>query len=83
MIKPHGSDTLNPLYVMDAAKRSELLEQAKHLPSVVICSAAAANAVMLGAGSSRTCCATRHSGSVRTSDFTAKSSASSRAPSRC
>ena len=26
MIKPHGSDTLNPLYVADEAKRAELLE---------------------------------------------------------
>jgi sulfate adenylyltransferase len=50
MIKPHGSDKLNPLFVMDAARRNELAEQAKHLPSVVVCSAAAANAVMLGSG---------------------------------
>ena len=50
MIKPHGSDTLNPLYVMDDAKRAALAKEAESLPSLVVCSAAAANAVMLGAG---------------------------------
>jgi sulfate adenylyltransferase len=50
MIKPHGSDTLNPLYVRDDAKRAKLQEEAAKLPSVVVCSAAAANAVMLGSG---------------------------------
>jgi sulfate adenylyltransferase len=50
LIKPHGSDTLNPLYVMDDAERAALLKEAEELPSVVICSAAAANAVMLGGG---------------------------------
>jgi sulfate adenylyltransferase len=46
MIKPHGSDTLNPLYVDDAALRAE----AETLPSITVSSAAAANAVMLGSG---------------------------------
>jgi len=50
MIKPHGSDSLNPLYVRDDAKRAKLVKEAEGLPSIVICSAAAANAVMLGAG---------------------------------
>jgi len=50
MIKPHGSDTLNPLYVADDTKRAALEEEAKSLPSVVVCSQAAANAVMLGSG---------------------------------
>jgi len=50
MIKPHGSDTLNPLYVADDAKRAALSAEAENLPSIVICSAAAANAVMLGSG---------------------------------
>ena len=50
MIKPHGSDTLNPLYVQDEAKRQELLKEAEGLPSIVVCSAAAANAVMMGSG---------------------------------
>jgi sulfate adenylyltransferase len=50
MIKPHGSDTLNPLYVADDAKRAELIKEAEGLPSIVICSAAAGNAVMMGSG---------------------------------
>ncbi len=50
MIKPHGSDTLNPLYVADDAKRAALLKEAEGLPSVVISSAAAGNAVMMGSG---------------------------------
>ncbi len=50
MLKPHGSDTLNPLYVADDAKRAALLEEAKGLKSIVVSSAAAANAVMMGSG---------------------------------
>jgi len=50
MIKPHGSDRLKPLYVMDENQRKELLKEAESLPSVVVTSAAAANAVMLGSG---------------------------------
>ncbi|MGD8395073.1 MAG: sulfate adenylyltransferase [Candidatus Eiseniibacteriota bacterium] len=50
MIKPHGSDTLNPLYVKDDARRAELAKEAESLPSAVVCSAAAANAVMMGSG---------------------------------
>jgi sulfate adenylyltransferase len=50
MIKPHGSDSLMPLYVMDDNERQALLKEAESLPSVVISSAAAANAVMLGSG---------------------------------
>lgn len=50
MIKPHGSDTLNPLYVQDDNKRAELLKEAEGLPSIVVSSAAAANAVMMGGG---------------------------------
>ena len=50
MIKPHGSDTLNPLYVADAARRATLLEEAQRLPGLPVCSQAAANAVMLGSG---------------------------------
>jgi sulfate adenylyltransferase len=50
LIKPHGSDTLNPLYVADDAKREELIKEAETLPSIVISSAAAANAVMLASG---------------------------------
>jgi sulfate adenylyltransferase len=50
MIKPHGSDTLKPLYVLDENERQALIKEAESLPSVVISSAAAANAVMLGSG---------------------------------
>ena len=50
MLKPHGSDTLNPLYVADDAKRAALQEEAKGLKSIVVSSAAAANAVMMGSG---------------------------------
>ena len=41
MIKPHGSESLNPLYVEDDAKRAELMKEAGSLPSITICSAAA------------------------------------------
>ena len=50
MIKPHGSAQLTPLYVDDAKRRSELAEEAKSLPKLLVNSAAASNAVMLGAG---------------------------------
>lgn len=50
MIKPHGSATLNPLYVKDAKERAALAQEAEKLPSLVVSSAAAANAVMLGGG---------------------------------
>ena len=50
MIKPHGSDTLNPLFVYDTEKHHQLMHEAESLPSLMLNSAAAANAVMLGAG---------------------------------
>ncbi len=50
MIKPHGSDKLNPLYVLDDKKRADLIKEAEGLPSIIVSSAAAANAVMLGGG---------------------------------
>jgi sulfate adenylyltransferase len=50
MIKPHGSDELNPLFVYDPEKRHALVEEAESLPSMLLNSAAAANAVMLGGG---------------------------------
>ena len=50
MIKPHASDELKPLFVYDDAKRNALVAEAESLPSIVVSSAAAANAVMLGAG---------------------------------
>ena len=50
MIKPYGSEILNPLFVKDEAYRKMQLEEAEKIPSVVVSSAAAANAVMLGGG---------------------------------
>lgn len=50
MIKPHGSNELNPLYVDDAAARDALAAEAENLPSLLLNSAAAANAVMLAGG---------------------------------
>ncbi len=50
MIKPHGADALTPSYVENTAQRRDLTEQAQALPSVLLSSAGAANAVMLGAG---------------------------------
>lgn len=50
MVNPHGSDKLNPLFVYDNERRDALEEEAKSLPSMLLTSAAAANAVMLGAG---------------------------------
>jgi len=50
MIKPHGSEQLDARYVADQAQREALLEEAQSLPTLLLNSAAAANAVMLGAG---------------------------------
>ena len=50
MIKPHGADVLKPLFVEDMAQRQALAAEAESLPSLLISSAAAANAVMLGGG---------------------------------
>ena len=50
MIQPHSSSTLRGLYVDDADARAALQEEAKKLPTLLLNSAAAANAVMLGGG---------------------------------
>lgn len=50
MIKPVGSDELQPLFVYDPEKHHELLREAQELPSVTISSQAAGNAVMMGGG---------------------------------
>ncbi|MGB2254117.1 MAG: sulfate adenylyltransferase [Spongiibacter marinus] len=50
MIKPHGADELKPLFVYDTEKHHALNAEAETLPSIIVSSAAAANAVMLGAG---------------------------------
>jgi len=50
MIKPHGADELLPLFIEDDEERQKIIKEAEGLPSVIITSAAAANAVMLGSG---------------------------------
>ncbi len=50
MIKPIGSDELQPRFVYDVAEHEKLTKEAETLPSVVVSSQAAANAVMLGGG---------------------------------
>lgn len=50
MIKPVGADELKPLFVYDSEKHHALTKEAEGLPSVVISSQAAGNAVMMGGG---------------------------------
>ncbi len=50
MIKPVGSDELQPRFVYDTEKHHKLMKEAETLPSVTISSQAAGNAVMMGAG---------------------------------
>jgi len=50
LIKPHGSDELNPLFVYDTAENDALQKEAEGLAHIVVSSATAANAVMMGAG---------------------------------
>jgi sulfate adenylyltransferase len=50
VIKPHGAEVLIPLLVTDADQHAKLLAEAATLPSMLLSSAAAANAVMLGGG---------------------------------
>lgn len=50
MIKPIGTDELQPLFVYDSEEHAKLLHEANGLPSLVISSQAAGNAVMMGAG---------------------------------
>ena len=50
LIEPHGSSTLNPLFIEDIQKRERILQDADNMKKVLINSAAAANVVMLGAG---------------------------------
>ncbi|MBN7795425.1 sulfate adenylyltransferase [Parahaliea mediterranea] len=50
MIKPHGADQLNPRFVYDTEQHHALIREGEELPSLLLNSAAAANAVMLGAG---------------------------------
>lgn len=50
LIEPHGSKELHPLFVADSRENEKLRQEAEGLPSIIVSSAAAANAVMLGAG---------------------------------
>ncbi len=50
MIKPHGANQLNSLFISDEQQRQDLIEHAKSLPQILVSSATAANAVMLGSG---------------------------------
>jgi sulfate adenylyltransferase len=50
LIEPHGSSRLNALFVADARENERLRGEAQSLPSIVVSSAAAANAMMLGGG---------------------------------
>jgi len=50
MIKPVGADELKPLFVYESDKHHALMKEAEGLPSVIISSAAAGNAVMMGGG---------------------------------
>ncbi|MCB1859528.1 MAG: sulfate adenylyltransferase [Gammaproteobacteria bacterium] len=50
MIKPVGSDVLQPLFVYDTDEHHELLHEAEAMPSVIVSSQAAGNAVMMGGG---------------------------------
>ena len=50
MIRPHASDELRPLYVGNAEERQYLETRSRTLDSILLSSAGAANAVMLGAG---------------------------------
>lgn len=50
MIRPHGAEALTPPFVHDERERGALAREAEGLPSLLLNSGAAANAVMLGAG---------------------------------
>jgi sulfate adenylyltransferase len=50
MIKPIGSDELQPRFVYDSEQHHALMKEAETLPSIMISSQAAGNAVMMGAG---------------------------------
>ena len=50
MISPYSSKVLEPLHVENYSNRKFLIDQAQSIPSIVVSSAAAANAVMLGGG---------------------------------
>jgi len=50
LVQPHGAEKLNPLFVYDTVENERLQHEAQSLTSIVVSSATAANAVMLGGG---------------------------------
>lgn len=50
LISPHGADALAPLFVYDSVENEKLVQEAHGLKSLLVSSAAATNAVMLGGG---------------------------------
>lgn len=50
MIKPYGSDELNPLFVYNPEQHHALQHEAHQLPTLLVSSATAANLAMLGSG---------------------------------
>ena len=50
LIKPHGSDELNPLFVYDTAKNEALQKEAEGLLPFVVSSPTEAKAFMRGGG---------------------------------
>ena len=50
MIGPYNSKVLHPLNVENYSHRKFLIDQAQRIPSIIVSSAAASNAVMLGGG---------------------------------
>ncbi|WP_462320910.1 sulfate adenylyltransferase [Halochromatium sp.] len=50
MIKPIGTDELQPRFVYDTERHHQLAQEAESLPSILVSSQAAGNAVMMGAG---------------------------------
>ncbi len=50
MIKPVGSEALQPRFVYDPERHHQLVRESESLPSVIVSSQAASHAVMLGGG---------------------------------
>lgn len=50
LISPHGADVLKPLFVASKSDRTALIKEAEGLPSTIVSSTTAGNAVMLAAG---------------------------------
>ena len=50
MISPYSSKVLKPLHVKNQSNRKFLIDQAQRIPSIIVSSAAASNAVMLRGG---------------------------------